>query len=51
MLAVAHVLGLMMAFFAVTYLMPLSCSIIAQDGMFIDFSAAAAANRKTSASN
>jgi trk system potassium uptake protein TrkH len=44
MLAVAHVLGLMMAFFAVTYLMPLACSIITQDGMFIDFAAAAAAN-------
>ncbi len=44
MLAVAHVLGLMMAFFAVTYLMPLACSVITQDGMFIDFAAAAAAN-------
>ncbi len=44
MLAVAHVLGLMMAFFAVTYLMPLVCSVITQDGMFIDFAAAAAAN-------
>jgi trk system potassium uptake protein len=44
MLAVAHVLGLMMAFFAVTYVMPLACSIITQDGMFIDFAAAAAAN-------
>jgi trk system potassium uptake protein TrkH len=44
MLAVAHVLGLMMAFFAVTYLMPLACSVITQDGMFIDFAVAAAAN-------
>ena len=44
MLAVAHVLGLMMAFFAVTYLMPLACSVITQDGMFIDFAIAAAAN-------
>lgn len=44
MLAVAHVLGLMMAFFATTYLMPLACSVILQDGMFIDFAAAAAIN-------
>jgi trk system potassium uptake protein TrkH len=44
MLAVAHVLGLMMAFFAVTFLMPLVCSVIYQDGMFIDFAAAAAIN-------
>jgi len=44
MLAVAHVLGLMMAFFAVTYLMPLACSVITQDGMFVDFAIAAAAN-------
>jgi trk system potassium uptake protein TrkH len=44
MLAVAHVLGLMMAFFAITYLMPLACSVITQDGMFIDFAAAAGVN-------
>jgi trk system potassium uptake protein TrkH len=44
MLAVAHVLGLMMAFFATTYLMPLACSVITQDGMFIDFAVAAAIN-------
>ena len=44
MLAVAHVLGLMMAFFAVTFLMPLICAVIYQDGMFIDFAAAAAIN-------
>src|SRR5512137_3077593 len=44
MLAVALVLGLMMAFFATTYLMPLACSVITQDGMFIDFAIAAAIN-------
>lgn len=44
MLAVAHVLGLMMAFFATTYLMPLACSVITQDGMFVDFAVAAAIN-------
>ncbi len=44
MLAVAHVLGLMMAFFAVTFLMPLLCSVITQDGTFIDFAAAAGIN-------
>jgi trk system potassium uptake protein TrkH len=44
MLAVAHVLGLMMAFFAITFLMPLICAVIYQDGMFIDFAAAAAIN-------
>ncbi|MCU0758538.1 MAG: potassium transporter [Steroidobacteraceae bacterium] len=44
MLAVAHVLGLMMAFFASTFLMPLACSVILRDGMFIDFAASAAIN-------
>lgn len=44
MLAVAHVLGLMMAFFAITFIMPMICSIIMQDGMFIDFAIAAAIN-------
>ena len=44
MLAVAHVLGLMMAFFAITFVMPMLCSIITQDGMFIDFAIAAAIN-------
>jgi trk system potassium uptake protein TrkH len=44
MLAVAHVLGLMMAFFGVTYLMPIICSVIYQDGMLIDFAVAAAIN-------
>ncbi len=44
MLAVAHVLGLMMAFFATTFIMPMVCSIIMQDGMFIDFALAAGIN-------
>jgi trk system potassium uptake protein len=44
MLAVAHVLGLMMAFFSITFVMPLLCSVITQDGMFIDFAIAAAIN-------
>ena len=44
MLAVAHVLGLMMAFFAVTFILPIACSLITQDGTFIDFALAAAIN-------
>jgi trk system potassium uptake protein TrkH len=44
MLAVAHVLGLMMAFFGVTYVLPIACSIIMQDGHVIDFAVAAAIN-------
>lgn len=44
MLAVAHVLGLMMAFFAVTYVVPIVCSIIVQDGIAIDFLIAALLN-------
>ena len=44
MLAIAHVLGLMMAFFATTYLMPLACALLTQDGMFADFALAAGIN-------
>jgi trk system potassium uptake protein TrkH len=44
MLAVARVLGLMMAFFGITYVMPIACSIIMQDGHMIDFAIAAAIN-------
>ena len=33
-----------MAFFAVTFVLPLVCSVITQDGMFIDFAVAAAIN-------
>ncbi|MBM4216349.1 MAG: TrkH family potassium uptake protein [Gammaproteobacteria bacterium] len=44
MLAVAHVLGLMMAFFATGFIMPMVCSIIMQDGTFLDFAVAAGIN-------
>jgi len=44
MLAVANVLGLMMAFFAGTFTLPMICSIVTQDGMFIDFAVAAGTN-------
>ena len=44
MLAVAHVLGLMMAFFATAFIMPMVCSIIMQDGVFLDFAIAAGIN-------
>ncbi|MBU3671483.1 MAG: TrkH family potassium uptake protein [Sinobacteraceae bacterium] len=44
MLAVAHILGLMMAFFAVTFVMPMICAIITQDGTLDDFAIAAGIN-------
>jgi len=44
MLAVAHVLGMMMAVFAVTFLMPLISALVFQDGTFDDFAIAAAIN-------
>ena len=44
MLAVAHVLGLMMAFFAVVYTLPLLVSVIFQDGYAHFYLAAAAIN-------
>jgi len=44
MLAVAHILGMMMAFFAVTFVMPMVCAIITQDGTFDDFAIAAGIN-------
>ncbi len=44
MLAVAHVLGMMMALFAVTFLMPLISALIFQDGTFDDFAVAAGIN-------
>ena len=44
MLAVAHVLGSMMGLFGVTYLLPIICSVIFQDGMIADFIVAAAVN-------
>jgi trk system potassium uptake protein TrkH len=42
--AVAHVLGLMVAFFAVTFIMPMLCAIVTQDGTFDDFAIAAGIN-------
>jgi trk system potassium uptake protein len=44
LLAVAHVLGLMMAFFGLLYLLPIVWSLGAQDGAVIDFVAAALIN-------
>ncbi|MFO0510851.1 MAG: TrkH family potassium uptake protein [Gammaproteobacteria bacterium] len=44
MLAVAHVLGMMMAVFAVTFLMPLVSALVFQDGTFDDFAIAAGIN-------
>jgi trk system potassium uptake protein len=44
MFAVAHVLGLMMAFFGLLYLLPLGWSLAVRDGAAVDFVAAAAIN-------
>ena len=44
MLAVAHVLGLMMAFFGLIYALPIVWSLLAQDGAVMDFVAAALIN-------
>ena len=44
MLAVAHILGLMMAFFGLLYLLPIAWSLAVQDGAVIDFVAAALIN-------
>ena len=44
MLAVAHVLGLMMGFFGLLYLLPIAWSLGAQDGAVMDFVAAALIN-------
>lgn len=44
MLAVAHVLGTMMALFAITFLLPLVSALIYQDGTFDDFAIAAGIN-------
>jgi trk system potassium uptake protein len=43
-LAVAHLLGLMMAFFGLLYLLPIAWSLGAQDGAVVDFVAAAGIN-------
>ncbi len=44
MFAVAHVLGLMMAFFGLLYLLPIAWSLGARDGAALDFVAAAGIN-------
>ena len=44
LLAVAHVLGLMMAFFGLLYLLPIGWSLAVQDGAVMDFVAAALIN-------
>ncbi len=44
MFAVAHVLGLMMAFFGLVYLLPIAWSLGARDGAVVDFIAAAGIN-------
>src|SRR5262245_49846605 len=44
MFAVAHVLGLMMAFFGLLYLLPIAWSLAVRDGAAVDFVAAAAIN-------
>ncbi|HEV8443271.1 MAG TPA: potassium transporter TrkG [Steroidobacteraceae bacterium] len=44
MLAVAHVLGLMMAFFGLLYVLPIVWSLGAQDGAVMDFLAAGVIN-------
>jgi trk system potassium uptake protein TrkH len=44
LLAVAHLLGLMMAFFGLLYLLPIAWSLAVQDGAVIDFVAAGLIN-------
>jgi trk system potassium uptake protein TrkH len=43
-LAVAHVLGLMMAFFGLLYVLPIAWSLLVQDGAVMDFVVAALIN-------
>ena len=47
MLAVAHVLGLLLAFFSVAYLLPIVCSIFSGDGLAWLFVVAAASSAGT----
>lgn len=47
MLAVAHVLGLLLAFFGAAYIMPFICSLLAGDGLALYYLAAAAASTGT----
>jgi len=42
--AVLHVLGVMLAFFAITFVLPIGCSLVTGDGMLVDFVAGAALN-------
>jgi trk system potassium uptake protein TrkH len=44
LLAVAHVLGLMMGFFGLLYLLPIAWSLFASDGAVLDFVTAALIN-------
>src|ERR1700730_2497347 len=44
MLGVAHVLGLVLAIFGVAYVLPVGCSIIMGDGLWLQFVVAAAIN-------
>jgi len=44
MLAVAHILGLMMAFFAISFVIPMVCAVITGDGMFTEFGIAGLIN-------
>ncbi len=44
MLGVAHVLGLVLAIFGVAYVLPVGCSIITGDGLWLQFIMAAAIN-------
>jgi trk system potassium uptake protein len=44
LLAVAHVLGLLLAFFGATYLLPIVCSILTSDGLGLYFVVAAASS-------
>jgi len=41
-LGVLHVLGLMLVFFASTFLLPIACSLLTGDGMLVHFAAGAA---------
>ena len=44
MLGVAHVLGLVLAIFGVAYVLPVGCSIVTGDGLWLQFIMAAAIN-------
>ena len=44
MLGVAHILGLVLAIFGVAYVLPIGCSIIMGDGLWLQFLIAAAIN-------